>query len=219
MRKIKLLFRILLTIFLFLNIGKAFAAAPDIAIGSISAFPGQTISVPVTADFDKGYISAQFKLKYDPNLLTPTAVNPGTDNSSWAVVSNFSSPGLINIGMYNTASITGNAKKIAMVNFTVNTTPGTPTLTAPNLQLSNVIFDQVNVTTITNGNFTIPYGDVNADGTITAADAALVAQEVVGLATFSAAQMSAADVSKDGTVTMYDAALIAQFAIGVITHF
>lgn len=55
-------------------------------------------------------------------------------------------------------------------------------------------------------------GDVNG---ISAFDAALVAQRVVGIITFTANQIIAADVSGNGTITSFDAAQIAQFAIDV----
>ena len=56
-------------------------------------------------------------------------------------------------------------------------------------------------------------GDVSGDGKITAYDAALVLQYVVGLITFTKAQEGAGDVSNDGTVTALDAALILQYTV------
>jgi hypothetical protein len=65
----------------------------------------------------------------------------------------------------------------------------------------------------------ILYGDVNADGEITAYDAALTAQAAVDLITLTPEQTKAADVNGDGEVTAYDAALIAQRAVGLIEKF
>lgn len=66
---------------------------------------------------------------------------------------------------------------------------------------------------------TLIYGDVSGDGNITAYDAALVLQYVVGLTNLETTQKQAADVTKDGSVTALDAALILQHTVGLITDF
>jgi hypothetical protein len=63
------------------------------------------------------------------------------------------------------------------------------------------------------------YGDVNADGEISAYDAALALQASVVLITLTPEQTQAADVSGDGEVNAYDAALIAQRVVWIITKF
>lgn len=65
----------------------------------------------------------------------------------------------------------------------------------------------------------VVYGDVSGDGEISAYDAALAAQAVVGLVTMTSDQARAADVSGDGETGAYDAALIAQRAVGLIDKF
>ena len=50
---------------------------------------------------------------------------------------------------------------------------------------------------------------------ITAADASLVLQAVLGTATLNANQLIAADVSGNGSVSSFDAALIAKYAVGL----
>ena len=67
--------------------------------------------------------------------------------------------------------------------------------------------------------FNSQYGDVSGNGTISAYDASLVLQYVVGLITFSPEQQEAADVTGDGTVTALDVALILQYTVGLITQF
>jgi hypothetical protein len=62
-------------------------------------------------------------------------------------------------------------------------------------------------------------GDVSGNCEITAYDASLVLQYVVGLTDFSTAQQQAADVTGDGTITALDAALILQYTVGLITKF
>jgi hypothetical protein len=63
------------------------------------------------------------------------------------------------------------------------------------------------------------YGDINNNGRITAYDASLAIQHVVGLINLSPKQQKAADVTGDGTITALDAALILQYAVGLITQF
>jgi hypothetical protein len=62
-------------------------------------------------------------------------------------------------------------------------------------------------------------GDVSGNGSITAYDASLVLQSVVGLIDLSERQKIAADVTGNGTVTALDAALILQYTVGLITQF
>ena len=60
------------------------------------------------------------------------------------------------------------------------------------------------------------YGDANGDGTVTAADAALILRVIVGLDTLSPRDAFNADVDLDGEITATDAALILRFVVGLI---
>ncbi len=62
-------------------------------------------------------------------------------------------------------------------------------------------------------------GDVSGDDKVTAHDASLVLQYVVGLTDLSTIQQQAADVTNDGAVTALDAALILEYAVGLIAEF
>jgi hypothetical protein len=62
-------------------------------------------------------------------------------------------------------------------------------------------------------------GDVSGNGSITAYDASLVLQYVVGLRELSDEDIDVADVTGDGNVTVLDAALILQYTVGLITQF
>ena len=62
-------------------------------------------------------------------------------------------------------------------------------------------------------------GDVSGDGKVTAHDASLVLQYILGLTDFSIAQQQAADVTGNNTITALDAALILQYTVGLITQF
>jgi len=62
-------------------------------------------------------------------------------------------------------------------------------------------------------------GDVSNNGKVTAYDAAMVLQYVVGLITLSPKQQQAADVTGDKTVSALDAAWILQYTVGLIVEF
>jgi len=63
------------------------------------------------------------------------------------------------------------------------------------------------------------YGDVSDDGTISALDAAMILQHVVGIIMLSDEAQALADVSNDGIITAFDASLILQRVVGSIEHF
>lgn len=63
------------------------------------------------------------------------------------------------------------------------------------------------------------YGDVDGDGYVTAADAQLVADYVIGLIELTADQLHRADVNGDGQVNGVDALAISQYVEGVIDTF
>jgi hypothetical protein len=62
-------------------------------------------------------------------------------------------------------------------------------------------------------------GDVSGNGSVTAYDASLVLQYVVGLRELSDKDRDVADVTGNGNVTALDAALILQYTVGLITQF
>lgn len=212
--------KLLTTILLLIIPTLVFAAAPDLIIGSGTGSQGQSITIPVTADFSSPMIDLQFDLQYDPAILTPVSISLGSATTNWSLFSNTSKSGVINIGMFNTAGITGSTQQVALINFTVNAVPGTATIASPNLFVSNVLFQTTPVTALTNGNFTLNLmGDINGDGKVTINDAGLIAQASVGLITLTPLQISSGDVNGDGKITMYDAALIAEYATGIINKF
>ncbi len=65
----------------------------------------------------------------------------------------------------------------------------------------------------------IIFGDVSQDRKISAYDASLVLQHIVGLTTLLPEQQETADVTGDSTITAMDAALILQYCVGLITEF
>ena len=59
-----------------------------------------------------------------------------------------------------------------------------------------------------------PRGDVNGNGTVSAFDASLVLQYVVGSMTLDVRSQCAADYNGNGTVSAFDASLILQCVVG-----
>jgi hypothetical protein len=62
-------------------------------------------------------------------------------------------------------------------------------------------------------------GDVDGDGRVTAADAALVSQALAGKITLTAAQQSAAEVDGESSIDSNDVQQILDYAAGKITSF
>lgn len=199
-----------------------FAAAPDLTIGSGTGQPGQTITIPITADLSIPVYSYQFTVTYDPSLLTPVSVTTGSADANWFIDDNPNTPGTLVVGSFlttATGTLSGSAQQIAVINFTVNATPKA-TLATPNLNLSAAWFDNTAITAFTNGTFSLSViGDVDVDGKITENDAVLVLKYILGLGTLTPAQMAVADVNKDGKVTLIDSAEIEEYAIGDLKSF
>lgn len=62
-------------------------------------------------------------------------------------------------------------------------------------------------------------GDVSQNGTISAFDASLTLQHVVGAIVLSAPQQTAADVTANGAITAMDASYILRYVVGLVTGF
>jgi hypothetical protein len=62
-------------------------------------------------------------------------------------------------------------------------------------------------------------GDVSQNGTISAFDASLTLQHVVGAIVLSAGQQTAADVTANGAITAMDASYILRYVVGIVTGF
>lgn len=73
--------------------------------------------------------------------------------------------------------------------------------------------------TIATGTQSIDYGDVNADGIVSAIDASQVARHAVQLIVLSFDAIVRGDVNGDGHITAVDASQIARYAVGLLTEF
>lgn len=98
---------------------------------------------------------------------------------------------------------------------------GTTALDLFDVQVGDASANPISVNII-GGSITVEsilYGDISGDGEVTAYDASLVLQHVVGLIELSPDAKEAADVTNDGTISALDAALILQYTVGLITKF
>ena len=62
-------------------------------------------------------------------------------------------------------------------------------------------------------------GDISGDGEISALDASVLLQYIVGLIPLGSSGLAAADVTGNGTISPLDATFILQFAVGLISQF
>ena len=82
-----------------------------VSIGKLTASQGQTLAIPVTLTLPAGTPSLrayQFELSYDPNVVIPDgagADGTNTLSSSFAVVTNPSTPGRLRIAVFGSGSI------------------------------------------------------------------------------------------------------------------
>jgi uncharacterized repeat protein (TIGR02543 family) len=78
-----------------------------------------------------------------------------------------------------------------------------------------ITMDADKTVTATFTSLTTILGDVDGNGTVTMADALLVARYIAGLSTLTAPQLLAADLNHDGIMSMMDVLLIARIAVGL----
>jgi len=74
------------------------------------------------------------------------------------------------------------------------------------------------ISNVVNAITTVLLGDVSGDNNVTAYDAALILQHVVGVTNLSSL-IDIADVSGNGSITALDAALVLQYTVNLIDHF
>ena len=117
------------------------------------------------------------------------------------------------------ACVTGGGTLSGAVSYCITPKP------VPNVAINVTGSSTTSATTNTSGNYTLPNlnsgnytltpfksGDVNG---LASFDAALVAQNVVGIIQLTSCQQLAGDTSNNGELSSFDAALIAQYVVGI----
>jgi hypothetical protein len=190
----------------------------SITVGSDSAKVSSTIEIPVlTSQIQptNNIISYQFDLAYDKTKLeflecnmANTLAEGGTLNVNNGIV------GKISVGYMNSNAMMG-AGSIANLKFKVTGQGNLP------LTILNFLYNADTITHITNGVVSATlYGDVDANSSVQAYDAALTLQHSVGMGgPWETWRIETADVDGVSGITAYDAALILQKSIGLIAQF
>lgn len=115
--------------------------ATEVRASNVSVSAGSDVTIPVSVNgaADKGIISYQFDLHYDPTVIQPTAnavTLGGTVSSEMNVVFNAAAPGLLKVAVYGPYELTSNG---TLLNFHF-TAVGAP-FSASALKWDNFIFN------------------------------------------------------------------------------
>ena len=134
-------------------VGQPRAAGPHastvVTARNVSAPAGGTVVVPVNVEraADKGIISYQFDLRYDPTVIQPTAnavTLGGTVSSQMSVVFNPVAPGMLRVAVYGPYAINENG---LMLNF--NFTAIGDAFSSSPLTFENFMFNEGGIATFT----------------------------------------------------------------------
>ena len=109
------------------------ASAQTVIVGSPSAHCGQQVSVPVTVDSVSGMLALEFRIAYDPALLSAPAATAGSLTSGFSISSN-ASGGTLRVAMASGTPVSGGG---TVANLTFNVASGATG--AANLAISNVL--------------------------------------------------------------------------------
>ena len=118
--------------------------------------------------------------------------------------------GAVTIRQLTNASISATNENAQTVGITTQTVPSfdpAQPLTLPPFSMSVLSSDQAAAPLRLKG-------DLNGNGTVTAFDASIVLQSVVGAVTLDSQQQCAGDYNNSGAVSAFDAALILQCVVG-----
>ena len=184
---------------------------------------GNTFTIPITVSnlTDLNIISYQCVIAYNSSAFTLIGGDIANTLSNGMTVSyNTSVPGQITVVAFGSRALSGSGTLINLSGRLVASS-GEGTLSIRSIQFNE---GMPTASIVSNGSrvrigSALLCGDVSQNGSISALDAALVAQHVSGTTLLSGLPLQAADVSGNRQVTSFDAALIAQFVDGTITSF
>jgi len=226
-----------------------FAQANEMQIGAHSVSLGNEFLVDITADAINGVYGSAFDVVYDANIIevmdadgdNTNGIQPETqegailnENGTAITILRASLengiPGRLVIGHVRSGDVSGVDIAVASTLLSISfraIAVGTTNISFAHPGLKDANNDDITVDVWTNGSVEVapaPKGDVNGDGDVTAYDASLILQEIVGLISLPAAKypafdLTTADVTGDGTISALDAAYILQYAVGIIDSF
>ncbi len=193
---------------------------------------GETFLVPITVSSLDGLDveSYEFTLTFAEMLLEPIGVETeGTLSEDVVLAVNTEVPGQISVAAADTTNgdddnrpvilaIEGEGTLLFVRLQATTEEMGTTELAFTNFQFNEGEPEVMTQTTsIEVGG--LQEGDVSGDGTVSAFDANLILEYVVGLTDLDENALEAADVSDNGTVSAFDAALVFDFVLGRIDCF
>ena len=184
----------------------------QLAVASGSVCSGQSVTIPVTLTGTSNPLAIQFDLTFDPARLSVTAVQTGALTTAFSISSS-GATGRMRVAMASGSGATASAGEVARITFQGGTALSQGGSTVVGIE--NVTVNDA-AGTGASGTLTSPSchkGDVNGNGSVSAYDASLVLQAVVGAITLDSTQTCAADFNSSGSVTAYDASLILQCVV------
>jgi hypothetical protein len=209
---------LLITVSVFVALSASASAPVNIRITDANAQSGHTTTTQITINNMTNFGAATVALSYDPAVVHITSIAAGDVGTPIANIDN--AAGTATIAAY-VSTVTGPDSPITFANLellAVGSSGKTSPITLGVTTLADADGALVSATPI-NGTFVVSTGvkgDLNSDGVITPADAAIALGLAAGSRPCDAAMLAAADVDCDGQTTSLDALMILQAAAGGI---
>ena len=197
---------------------------------SIEANPGDTLSYPIAITFPDSIsvssFSAEVECSYGEVQVSDVQMGQMFDNLNWSTSFNGDNcPMLLWAASDQSISGSGEFLNLDLI-IPEDVDTGLVQISIPSIQFDEVNF---NIDQLEGGIYIeeeevppplIPnYGDVSLNGSITAFDASLILDNIIGEEEFSDQQILNGDVSGDSTLSAYDASLILQYGVELIDVF
>ena len=200
------------------------SSSHTVTIDSVTVRPDSAfqLAIKVSDLTDADISSFDIVLSYDASLLTVTGATldgtlSGSGGAGMTLVSNLDTPGTIALAAAGADAITGSGD-LVILTFQSLSIEGTSSISFTQLSFN----EGDPVVAGTTGTVTVEallIGDPSLNREVTAYDASLVLQHMVGNDTLSGDAWTAAEASGNGEVTAYDASLILRYSTGKITCF
>lgn len=134
--------------------------AQELAVGTVSGAPGDTVELPVDFTSDGTVVSLQFDLNFNPSQLSTGVPVGGSALGDHVVASSTPAPGVRRLLVYsltNSALKTGTLVSLP-VNIDQNANPGTLSINLSGVILSDANSSAVSPTSVVGGNVIIEFG-------------------------------------------------------------
>ncbi|MBX2819336.1 MAG: T9SS type A sorting domain-containing protein [Rhodothermaceae bacterium] len=198
--------------------------SPTVRIDTVSVRTGDTFQLALkTSDLSGAGISSfNVVISYNASLLTATDVTidstlSGSDGAAMTLVTNLDTPGVIKMAAAGAIDLTGSGDLVIMT-FQSLSTEG-----SSSIKITDFTFNEgLPGATLVNGVVHIEtqvVGDPSLNGDISAYDASLILQHLVGTSLLTGDAFNAAETTGNGAVSAYDASLILRYTTGAISCF